>query len=182
MKLVSFITGATLMAAASFACAQDYPTRQVTVIVAQAAGGAADTATRLWTEYMQKHMGQPFVVDNKPGAGGIIGTQAVLQQAADGYTLYSAGTSSMVLNLFAYKSLPYDPARDFRGVAMLAKFSYLLLVNPSSGIRSVEDLARRAKADPGKLNYGISVIGDGGHLMVEMLNQQLGVRMTAIPY
>ena len=164
------------------AAAQEYPTKAISVIVAQAPGGESDSATRMWAEYISKRVGQPVIVDNRPGAGGIPATQAVLKAPADGYTLYSAGTSSMVLYRLAYKSLPYDSVQDFRGVSLLAKFSYMLLGNPAAGIRSLDDLKRIASENPDKLNYGISVIGDGGHLMTEMILNQLGVKLTPIPY
>ena len=164
------------------AVAQEYPSKPITVVVAQAPGGESDTATRLWAEFISRRVGQPVIVDNRPGAGGIPATQAVLKAPADGYTLYSAGTSSMVLYRLAYKSLPYDSVKDFRGVSLLAKFSYMLLGNPSAGVRTLEDLKRIASESPGKLNYGISVIGDGGHLMTEMILTQLGVKLTPIPY
>jgi tripartite-type tricarboxylate transporter receptor subunit TctC len=164
------------------AMAQEFPTRPISVIVAQAPGGESDSATRMWAEYISRRVGQPVIVDNRPGAGGIPATQAVLKAPADGYTLYSAGTSSMVLYRLAYKSLPYDSVQDFRGISLLAKFSYMLLGSPSAGIRSLEDLKRIASENPTKLNYGISVIGDGGHLMTEMILSQLGVKLTPIPY
>ena len=164
------------------ASAQEYPTKSITVIVAQAPGGDSDSATRMWADFTSKRVGQPVIVDNRPGAGGIPATQAVLKAPADGYTLYSAGTSSMVLYRLAYKSLPYDSVKDFRGISLLAKFSYMLLGNPAAGIRTLEDLKRIASVSPGKLNYGISVLGDGGHLMTEMILNQLGVTLTPIPY
>ncbi len=159
----------------------DFPTRPITVIVPQAAGGASDTLTRLWADYVGKRIGQPVLVDNKPGAGAIVAVQAVLQKPADGYTLFSGGTSSIILNKLTQKSLPYD-AKDFRGVAMLGKFSYLLLASVNSQLRSFDDLVRRAREKPGALNFGSGGLGNGSHFMLEMLQKEAKIQLAHVPY
>jgi tripartite-type tricarboxylate transporter receptor subunit TctC len=175
-------TGLTLMITPSAARAQEYPKRPITVVVAQAAGGSSDTVTRMWAEYLTPRLGQPVVVENKPGAGGIVAAQAVLTAPADGHTLYSAGTSSLVLNRFTFKSMPFDPDKDFRGVATLTRFTYLLLANPATNTRTFDDLVRAAKERPGALNYGSAGIGNGTHLFFELLQKQTGTKMTHVPY
>lgn len=164
------------------AWAREYPSRTISVVVAQAAGGGSDTITRMWAEYVSKLVGQPIVVVNKPGAGGAIAAQDVLSKPADGYTLYSAGTSSLVLSNFTYKQLPYDPAKDFQGVSLLVGIPYLLVTNPRSGIASLDDLKRLASEKPEGLNFGSAGYGNATHLIAELLQSSLGIKMTHVPY
>ncbi len=160
--------------------AQGYPSRPITVVVAQAAGGGSDTVTRLWADFASKKLNQPVVVENKPGAGGILAAQQVLAKPADGYTIYSAGTSSMVISRFTYKSLPFNAEKDFRGIAMMVRIPYMLVVNKDSGIKSLDDLKRAAQAGP--VNFGSAGAGNATHIIPEMLQAQLGFKMTHIPY
>lgn len=174
-------TAAWLFAAAvTTVSAQGYPNRPITVVVAQAPGGGSDTVTRLWADFASKKLGQPVVVENKPGAGGILAAQQVLAKPADGYTIYSAGTSSMVLSRFTYKALPFDAEKDFRGIAMMVRIPYMLVVNKDGGIKSMDDLKRAAQA--GQVNFGSAGAGNATHIIPEMLQAQLGFKMTHIPY
>ncbi len=159
-----------------------YPERPVRLIVSQAPGGSSDTIARLWAEHAGKAIGATIVVENKPGAGGIIAAQGLLTQPADGYSLLFGSVSLMVLNQFTYKPLPYNPQKDFTGVAMLTTVPFVLSANPAMGIKTLQELTDKAKAAPGKLNYSSAGLGNSTHLAVELLSKQLGISMTHIPY
>ncbi|WP_311221068.1 MULTISPECIES: tripartite tricarboxylate transporter substrate binding protein [unclassified Acidovorax] len=171
--------------AASPVLAQDagYPgTRPIRLIVSQQAGGSSDTVARLWAEHAGKAINANIVVENKPGAGGIIAVQQVLSQPADGYTLMFGGVSQMVLNKFVYKPLPYDPEKDFVGVGMLSTVPFVLVANPATGFKSLDDLVKYAKAHPGELNFSSSGLGNSTQLAVELLQKKLGISMTHVPF
>lgn len=159
-----------------------YPERPVRLIVSQAPGGSSDTIARLWAEHAGKAIGATIVVENKPGAGGIIAAQNLLSQPADGYSLLYGSVSLMVLNKFTYKPLPYNPEKDFTGVAMLTTVPFVLSANPKTGIKSLKELTEQAKAAPGKFNYASAGLGNSTHLAVELLSNKLGISMTHIPY
>lgn len=146
------------LAALPAAQAQDanYPSRPIRLVVSQQAGGSSDTVARLWAEHAGKAINATITVENKPGAGGIIAAQQVLGQPADGYTLMFGGVSQMVLNKFVYKPLPYDPEKDFVGVGMLSTVPFILVANPATGFKSLDDLVKYAKANPDKLNFSSS--------------------------
>ncbi|MFC5523953.1 Bug family tripartite tricarboxylate transporter substrate binding protein [Polaromonas jejuensis] len=166
----------------SGAAAQNWPERPITLVLPQPAGGGVDTVSRMWADFASRKLGQPVVVDNKPGAGGAIAVQHVVHQPNDGYTVLAAGVSQMVLNKFTYKSLAYNPDKDLRGVAMLTTNPFLLVASPASGIRSLADLLREAKAHPQGLSFGSAGQGNSTHLVVEMLQQRTGIKMTHVPY
>lgn len=159
-----------------------YPSRPVRLVVSQAPGGSSDAIARMWAEYAGKALGATIVVENKPGAGGLIAAQNALNAPADGYTLLFGSVSLMVLNQFTYKPLPYDPQKDFVGVAMLTTVPIVLSANPATGIRTLKDLTEKAKAAPGKLNFASAGLGNSTHLAVELVNNALGISMTHIPY
>lgn len=163
--------------------AQDgYPSRPIRLVVSQQAGGSSDTVARLWAEHAGKAINATITVENKPGAGGIIAAQQVLSQPADGYTLMFGGVSQMVLNKFVYKPLPYDPEKDFVGVGMLSTVPFVLVVNPATGFKSLDDLVKYAKAHPDKLNFSSSGLGNSTQLAVELLQKKLGISMTHVPF
>lgn len=170
------------LAGMSGAVADNYPARTISLVVPQAAGGSTDAISRMWAQFAARSLGQPVVVENRPGAGGIIAVQHALRQPADGYTVLSAGVSQMVLNQFTYKPLPYSPERDFKGAGLMVTNPFLLVASKESGIRSLDDLVRKAKADPGALNFATAGLGNSTHVVGEMLQQQLGITMTAVPF
>lgn len=159
-----------------------YPSRPVRLVISQAAGGSSDTIARLWAEIAAKQLRGSVVVENKPGAGGIIAAQAVLAQPADGYTLFFAGVSQLVLNQFVYKPLPYSPLTDFAGVGMLTTVPFVLVASPKSGIRSFQELVAQARKQPGALNFSSAGLGNSTHLAVELLQKRAGIQMTHVPY
>jgi len=154
----------------------------VRLVVSQAPGGSSDTIARLWAEHAGKAIGATIVVENKPGAGGLIAAQNALNAPADGYTLLLGSVSLMVLNQFTYKPLPYSPEKDFVGVSMLTTVPFVLSANPATGIKTLKDLTEKAKAAPGKLNFASAGLGNSTHLAVELVDNALGISMTHIPY
>lgn len=183
-KLTKVLIGATVAASTATAAFADaaYPSRPVKLVVSQAPGGSSDTIARLWAEHAGKALGGTIVVENKPGGGGIIAAQNALNAPADGYTLLYGSVSLMVLNQYTYKPLPYNPEKDFTGVAMLTTVPIVLSANPATGITSLQQLTERAKAAPGKLNFASAGLGNSTHLAVELVNDALGISMTHIPY
>ena len=159
-----------------------YPNRPIKLIVSQAPGGSSDTIARMWAEHTGKALGGTIVVENKPGAGGLIAAQNALNAPADGYTVLFGSVSLMVLNQFTYKPLPYNPEKDFTGVAMLTTVPFVLSTNPATGIKTLKDLTEKAKAAPGKLNFASAGLGNSTHLAVELLADAAGISMTHIPY
>lgn len=159
-----------------------YPSRPVKLVVSQAPGGSSDTIARMWAEHAGKAIGGTIVVENKPGAGGLIAAQHTLNAPSDGYTLLYGSVSLMVLNQYTYKPLPYNPEKDFTGVAMLTTVPFVLSTNTDTGINTLKDLTEKAKAAPGKLNFASAGLGNSTHLAVELVNEALGISMSHIPY
>ena len=162
------------------AIAQPYPARPVRVIVPLTPGGGVDTIARVIADHYSQVMGQRFIVDNRPGAGGTIGVETAAKAAPDGHTLL-VSSSSMVTNA-AIQSQRYDPIRDFQPVTKLTSNSYVVLVTPSLPVNSVKDLVALARAQPGKVTYASSGVGAVLHLGSELLCALTGVQMTHVPY
>ena len=160
--------------------ADDYPTRAVTLIVPWAAGGAVDTVARIVAPKLSDRLGKPVVIENRPGGGSTIGTAAGAKAAPDGYTLGIPGSGSMAISPAMYKSLPYDPTRDFAPIALIGRVPFVLIVNPALPIKSIPDLIKYAKTN--KLNYGSGGAGSPHHLYAEMFKGMTGIQMTHIPY
>jgi tripartite-type tricarboxylate transporter receptor subunit TctC len=159
---------------------QTYPSKPVRLVVGFPPGGANDILARLVGARMQEAWGQTVIVDNKPGANAIIGTELVAKSAPDGYTLLIGASGAMTFNPGLYDKLPYDSVRDFAPVTMLGSFPLVLAVNPALPAQSVKELVALAKASPGKLNYGAG--STPFQLAAEMLNVQAGLRINHIPY
>jgi tripartite-type tricarboxylate transporter receptor subunit TctC len=176
--------GTALLAFATAAAAQSpaprYPSKPVTLVVPFVSGGGADTVARLVATQLQQRLGQPVVVDNKPGAGGSLAADAVRRAPADGHTLMIV-TNTFVTNPAITKST-YDPVRDFTPVSTIGTSPYLLLVNPASEFKTLADLVRVGKAQPDKLSFGSAGIGGITHLLGELLKQQAGIGAQHIPY
>ncbi len=162
--------------------AEDYPARPVTIVVPFTPGGGTDVLARLLGQRLEQRLHQPFVVENKPGAGTNIGANAVAKSAPDGYTLLMATVAPLAINVSLYKSLPFDPAADFVPLAPVAVSPFLLVVNPSLPVHSVADLIALAKAQPGKLAYASAGTGTPHHLFAETLDSMAGISMTHVPY
>jgi tripartite-type tricarboxylate transporter receptor subunit TctC len=162
------------------AAAQDYPTRAIHIIVPFPAGGPSDVLARLIGDKMSVDFKQPVVVENRPGANTVIGAEAAAKAASDGYTLLMAIDSTLVMNQYLYKSLPYDPIADFAPISVVAKTIGLLVVNAQSDMKSVKDLIAKAKAAPGKLNYGAGTITT--KLQGYLLNDAAGIDTVLVSY
>lgn len=164
------------------ALAQSYPTRQVSVICSLGAGTGVDITTRVYSERLAKHFGQPFVVENRPGSAGMIAVDAVKKAAPDGYTLGVYTSASMAIRPTMLKRPTYDPLRDFVPVAQYLKSAFVLVVNPDLPIHSIADLVGYVKAQPGKVSYAISGIGGAPHLTGEFLAMHFGMALAPAPY
>ncbi len=162
--------------------AQDYPNRPIRVVVPQAAGGGLDVVARLVGQELSQKWGQQIVVDNRPGANGIIGLEAVAKAKPDGYTMLGGFTSPLTVNPHVYKTLPYDTFRDFAPITQLVTNTLVLIVNPHLPVRSVKELVALAKSRPGEVVYGSFGIGNLTHLANVLLSGETGVKMTHVPY
>jgi tripartite-type tricarboxylate transporter receptor subunit TctC len=173
---------ATFLSVIAFsASAQTYPAKPVRIVVAFPAGGAVDTGTRAIAQKLSEQWRQSVVVDNRAGAGGNIGAEAVAKAAPDGYTLLST-SNALALSPALYRRLPYDATRDFIPLAQLTSSYLVLAVNPKLPVRTVSELIEHAKANPGALAYGSTGIGVAPHLVTEQLKGRTGVDMLHVPY
>lgn len=164
------------------AVAQNYPSRPITLIVPFPAGGPADTGARAVMQRMSESIGQPVLVENRGGAGGQIAVAALKTVAPDGYTLFLANIGTHAINQTLYAKLTYDPFADFAPVSLIFSFPHVLAVSPEGSIKSVSDLVKQAKEQPGKLTFASQGIGSGGHLLGEMLKYRAGIDVVHVPY
>lgn len=173
-------TRGVLAQAAAPAAAQWFPIRPIKLVVPSSAGGGTDVLARALGDRLQQRLGQPTVIDNKPGANGIIGAEAVANAPADGYTLLVSANNAMSANVSLYKKLSYDPVRDFTPVAMLISSPLVLIVNASMPVKTVPELIALARSKPGQLNfgYGSSHAQIAGHMFCSMA----GIKATPVPY
>jgi tripartite-type tricarboxylate transporter receptor subunit TctC len=164
------------------AAAEDFPTRPVTIIVASTPGGGTDIVSRIIAEQLSKQLGQPFVVENIPGAGSLTGTVAAAKAAPDGYTLQTGLNASMAVNPSLFAHLPYDPVLDFEPVGMLAQFPFVVVVSKNFPAHSIKELIALAKARPGEINYASAGNGTGQQLSMELFKLMTGIKLTHVPY
>ena len=162
--------------------AQDYPTRPVTIVVPFAAGGGTDMLGRMVGQKLEQRLGKSFLIENKPGAGSTTGANVAAKAAPDGYTLLMAPSPTMAVSVTIYKNLPYDPLADFIPLALVAQTPFILIVNPSLPIHSVQELIKYAKDNPGKLSYGSAGPGTPHHLYAELFKSMTGIAMSHVPY
>jgi tripartite-type tricarboxylate transporter receptor subunit TctC len=183
MRLRVAAVTAVLIAAAAPVRAEDaWPQRPVTIVVPFQAGGSADLLARILQQHMQADFGTPFVVENRSGAGGSVGTAYVAKAPPDGYTLLLGTLSGNVLNAFLYTQLPYDPERDFQPISLLVHLPNLLAVSQTVPAKTVANLIAYLKGNDGKLNYGSSGIGTSSQLSVVMFELATGTHMTHVPF
>jgi tripartite-type tricarboxylate transporter receptor subunit TctC len=166
----------------SAALAQTYPTKPIRVIIAQASGSATDVVTRIIGNKLQENLGQPLVIDARPGAGGTLGTDVAAKAAPDGYTLFMANNSTHGSNPALYAKLPYDAVRDFSPIIFAAATPYVLSVHPSLPVNTVKQLIALAKSKPGHINYASAGNGSTHHLSGELLKTMAGIDMIHVPY
>jgi tripartite-type tricarboxylate transporter receptor subunit TctC len=170
-----------LAASAGLAHAQDYPVRPITIIVSQAAGGGNDILTRLFAERLQARLGKPVIIENRVGAGGMIGAGSVAKAAPDGYTLLLL-TNADVMNQFMHRNAAYSAQRDFTPISLLATAPLVLLTHGTLPIMTLADLVKHAKANPKTLSYGTPGIGTPHHISGEMLQKATGIELIHVTY
>lgn len=175
------VTATALIAACALAHAQTYPARTVRIMVPASPGGGSDVQARLLAKRYTDSMGQAFVIDNRPGASGVIGSEVVARAPADGYTLLF-GTAQIAVSTLLLKKKPYDMARDFAALSLISLAPQYMSVHPSVPARSVKAFVALAKQHPGKLNGGSSGTGSANHLALEMFKQAAGIQIIHIPY
>jgi tripartite-type tricarboxylate transporter receptor subunit TctC len=180
LTVLCFAIGTPVFAQTSGA--ENYPNRAVRVVVPFPPGGPTDTYARILADNLQAALGQPFVVENKAGATGIIGTSFVANAPADGYTLLFASNSSHVISSLLKPHRPFDPVRDFRPLSMLLYYSAYFLLSNGVPAKNVAELVALGKAGPGKLNMGSVGTGSAGHLVIEMFNKVTGIGAVHVPY
>jgi tripartite-type tricarboxylate transporter receptor subunit TctC len=172
---------AALPAVSRIAMAQAYPTRPVRIVVGFAAGGALDTLARLMGRWLSERLGKPFVIENKVGAGGTIGTEAVVKAAPDGYTLLMVGTDNAI-NATLYERLNYNFLRDIVPIASIVSLPQVMMVNPSISAKTVPEFIAYAKANPGKINMASGGSGTETHVYGELFKMMAGVNLVHVPY
>lgn len=171
--------GLAMMGAAH---AQDFPKRAVTIVVPFAAGGSGDILARMAVQKLEPKWGVPVVVENKPGAGGNLGASSVARAAPDGYTLLLGSSAQFAVNVSLFKSLPYDPVKDFTPLALAAATPFVLVTNPGVPAKNVKEFIAYAKAQEKPLSYATAGFGVPHHLYMEMLKSMTGINMTPVPY
>lgn len=165
----------------NLASAQTYPNKPVRIISAFAAGGTNDVIARTIAPKLSDHFGQQFIVENRPGGGGVIGTEFAAKSPADGYTLTIATTTTHVIAA-AMRKLPYDPVKDFSPINIIGATPYVIIVHPSMPVKNVKDLIAVAKSRPNQVEFGSGGVGTPGHLAGAMLNTMTGIKMLHVPY
>jgi tripartite-type tricarboxylate transporter receptor subunit TctC len=184
LRILAAATGIAALALAlpTGAQAPAYPTKPVRIVVPFPAGGATDILARAVAQKLSDTWGQAFVVDNRPGAGGNIGSELVAKSAPDGYTLEMGTVGTHAINASLYAKMPYDHVKDFAPIILVAGVPNVLVVHPSVPVNSVQELVAYAKANPGKLNFASSGSGTSIHLSGELFKVMAGVQMTHVPY
>src|SRR6187401_624652 len=179
---IPVVTGMTLLAIAHIAFAQAYPNKPVKVIVAFAPGSATDILARVMADYFSKSMGQPFVVENKPGAGGIPGTEQGKNAPPDGYTLTMCPSGPFGINPAIYSKLPYDPLKDFEPIGNIGFTPQTIVVGSQQPYKTLKDFVAAAKAKPGEIAYGSLGVGSTSHLTMEAFASAAGIKLNHIPF
>lgn len=182
LKKLSVLTLGSLAFGAVLAADAPWPDHPIKLIVPFTAGGVTDNTSRLLAKLLEPHLGQPVIVENRPGAGGSIGVEAAARQAPDGYTMVYGTQGTQGANLALYKKVGYDPVADFAPVHGISESPLVLVINPNRPFKSVPELIAYAKANPGKLNYGSAGAGTGTHLTAEMFQVVTGTKMTHVAY
>ena len=182
MSASRILIAALLCASSSYAVAQNYPSRTARMIVPWTAGGTADLMARIASQKFSESFGQQFVVDNRPGAGGLIGTDQVAKAAPDGYTLLLATTAPNSVAPSLYAKLPFDPVKDFASISLMATTCYVLSVHPSMPVSNARQLVALAKSRPGQLTFSSPGSGTPNHLSGEMLKMLTGIDMQHVPF
>ncbi len=182
LGLMPLVIAALTVTAVQPSPAQDYPSRTITMVVPTGPGGGMETLARIFSRHLEERLGKPLVIENRAGAGGIIGTNSVARATPDGHTLMVANSTNLAINVSLYKELPYNPVTDLTPLLHHAFSPFVLVVNSSLPVTSVSDLVKLAKAKPGQLSYGSAGPGTAHHLFAEMLKTRTGIAVTHVPY
>jgi len=180
--MIRVLIAAALAAFPHITFAQSYPARPVTMVAGFAAGGAVDTIARIVAKRLSDRLGQNVVVDNKPGAGGVLATQQIARSTPDGYTILLAAVGSLAVSPHLVPNIGYDPLRDLAPITMAVVFSNVIVAHPSFPAKTLAEFVQLAKASPGKIAYGSSGIGGIGHLAGELFAQTAGIEITHVAY
>ena len=181
-SLVALACAVTIAPLGNAARADDFPSRPIHLIVPYAAGGSADATARVLARQIGKRTGQTIVVENRGGSAAIVGTEFVNKADPDGYTLLLGQSGPISINPAVYKDLPYDPVKDFAPISLTSAYPYLMVVNRSLGVKTLQEFVALAKSKPGALNYGTTGVGASNHLLTELFDLKAGIKMTHIPY
>ena len=185
-RITRAVAGLPLAVAATRGNAQAYPSRPLRLVVGFPAGSATDTIARVMAEQLRSKLGQPAVVENRPGANGMLGASEVARAQPDGYTILFTNSSAITVNAQVYKKIPYQPQRDFAPLTMVVSAPFVLVVNPTKArtakVNTLADLVALAKAHPGQLTYGSGGIANLAHLSMELINNKAGIRTAHVPY
>ena len=182
LKIWQAVAAMAVAIASSVAVAQTWPTRPVRIVVTVTAGGSIDTIARAIAEELTRDLGQPFVVDNKPGANGNLAAEAVARALPDGQTFLITGGSTLNLNPHVYATVPFDPIKSFVPVTMTARTNFILVAQPNVGAGTFAEFIALAKAKPGRLNYGSAGNGSLIHIATELFNGAAGIATQHVPY
>jgi len=180
--LLKALVGAILGLSTAVVSAQTWPTKPVRFVVPYPPGGSLDQVARALADKMKDGLGQPVLVENRPGAGGNLGADLVAKSPADGYSIVMGAVATHAINPSLYKKMPYDPVKDFQPITLVASTPNVLIVPPDSPLKSARELIDFAKKNPGKLNFGSGSNGSTGHLAGELMKQQTGTFIVHIPY
>jgi tripartite-type tricarboxylate transporter receptor subunit TctC len=178
-RWIAFVFGILIPGLAS---AQSWPAKPIRIVIAQAPGSATDVISRVVANPLSESLGQPIVIDARPGAGGVLGTEVAARSAPDGYTLFMANNSTHGSNPAVYAKLPYDAVKDFAPVSFVASVPYVLVVDPKLPVKTVSEFIALAKSNPGKMNYASAGNGSTHHFCGELLKSTTGIDMQHIPY
>ena len=182
MKRLSVLFSVLCLLVAGSAGAQPYPNKPVRIVAPFPPGGVADVLARAIQPGLQEALGQQVIIDNKPGAGGNIGAEIVAKADPDGYTLLLASAGILTINEFLYSKMPFDPAKAFAPITIVGDMPNIVVVNPKTGLKTLKELIDKAKAEPGKLNFGSAGNGTTTHLAIVLLEQAAKIKLAHVPY
>jgi tripartite-type tricarboxylate transporter receptor subunit TctC len=182
MKSAFALLGLAIALGASPAFSQAYPTKPIKILIAQAPGSATDVISRVIGQHLSEQLGQPVVIEARPGAGGALGTEAAAKSAPDGYTLFMANNSTHGSNPALYAKLPYDAVKDFQPISFVASVPYVLVVHPSLPVKSVQDLIALVKSKPGQMNYASAGNGSTHQFCAELMKSIAHIDIVHVPY
>jgi tripartite-type tricarboxylate transporter receptor subunit TctC len=181
-RRAALVLALALPGASGVTWAADFPTKPIKIVVPYAPGGGADSVARIVAKKVSENVGQAIVIENKGGAGAILGTDQVAKAEPDGYTLLLGQSGPISINPAVYKNLPYDPVKDFAPISMTTAYPYILAVNAELPAKTLQELIALAKSKPDAMNYGSTGVGAANHLVAELFNSKAGIKMTHVPY